>query len=215
MIIRFPLQIIVSWVFLFCLLFRIPIVAQVGDLGSLDIPQKGKVKGITSFRTNNSMFLAVWYVVPSKEVAVATQDSLHIFERVENRYREVFQFTAEASNVWEHLLSFDSSGVPGVVLFSSSGISDRGPAIVIGLVGNNFGIVYRGDESEFVDINADGIPEILESVWPDGDGDPKTTTIHVWNGKVYKPLLKVRWRDRFGQAVRTAVEKAFRKGVRQ
>ncbi len=61
-------------------------------------------------------------------------------------------------------MSFDSPQVPGVVLFSSTGISDRGSATVIGLLGNNFGVVYRGNESEFVDINADGIPEILESV---------------------------------------------------
>jgi hypothetical protein len=31
--------------------------------------------------------------MPLKEVAVATQDTIYIFERVENGYREVFQFT--------------------------------------------------------------------------------------------------------------------------
>jgi hypothetical protein len=62
---------------------------------------------------------------------------------------------------------------------SQSGISDRGPAPVVVLVHGKFQVVYEGDESEFVDLDADGISEILESTWPDGDGFPKNASIYA------------------------------------
>jgi hypothetical protein len=210
MAIRVDMRRTLCWLLIGYLLYGTSAFAQVGDLGSLDIPRKGKLKGITSFRTNTNLFLAVWYAMPSEKVEYATQYSLCIFECTEGRYKEVFQLSAEGDDTWNELMCFDSARLPGVVIFLASGTSSRGPAIVIGLVRNKFEIVYRGDESEFVDINADGIPEILESVWPDGDGYPKATTIHIWNGNSYRPLMKVRWGNRFSQAVGNAVRKASR-----
>jgi len=190
--------------------------AQAGDLGSLeDIAKKGKVKAITSFRSSERLFLAVWYVMPSEQRAPAVDHLLYIFERQENRYSELLRLDAGVEGTWEDIVPFGGVRLPGVAIFSASGISDRGPVTVIALVKGKFQIVYQGDESEFIDLNADGIPEILESVWPDGDGYPKTTTIHIWTGKAYTPLMKSKWSQRFSQAVLNAVRKAFSKNPRR
>jgi hypothetical protein len=65
-----------------------------------------------------------------------------------------------------------------------------------------------------LDLNGDGFPEIFESSWPDGDGSPKATTVHVWSGKNYRTLMKTSWRNRFGPGVFSAVEKASRRIAR-
>jgi hypothetical protein len=51
---------------------------------------------------------------------------------------------------------------------------------MVALVQDKFQVVYQGQTSEIVNLDGDGIPEIFESVWPDGDGYPKKTTIYVW-----------------------------------
>lgn len=189
-----------------------PLSAQVGTLDTLcAFEQRGAIKGVVSTRTRGKLYAAVWYAVPSKQEPRATENSLSIFEQESGRHREVFRLDDEGKSDWEHLLPFDSPRLPGFVLFSQSGDSDRGPATVVGLVKGKFQVVYEGGESEFVDLNADGIPEILESVWPDGDGFPTHTTVHVWGGQAYKQLMKVGWNERFSPAVRRSVEKAASK----
>lgn len=81
----------------------------------------------------------------------------------------------------------------------SSDLDAAGPILVIALVQDTFQIVYRGETIEIVDLDGNGIPEIFESVWPDGDGYPKTTTIHVWNGTKYQKLITSKWEYRFSK----------------
>lgn len=183
--------------------------AQVGELGGLRVlEEQGRVKGVASMRTGGKLYLAVWYAPLSKQFPPAAPYSLRIFEREAEQYKEVFRFDDKEVDTWEQLLQFDSPRLPGFVLMSKSGSSDRGPAIVVALVNNSFRVVYEGDESEFVDLDADGISEILESVWPDGDGYPKSTSVHVWDGKRYRLLMKVGWNERFSPRVRNSVAKA-------
>jgi predicted RNase H-like HicB family nuclease len=185
----------------------VPVFAQVGDLANLDLPRKGKLKGIASFRAGRSLFVGVWYEITPPERSPATEDWLYIFDCVAGRYNEVFRYAANGGLVWSELMAFDAARLPGLVLLSTSGASPRGPATVIALVGAKFQVVYRGDESEFVDLDADGIPEILESAWPDGDGYPKTTRVHVWDGKRYQLFRKVRWAERYGRSIQSAVRR--------
>jgi len=79
----------------------------------------------------------------------------------------------------------------GVIIQSSHSFTDYDAALVIALVNGKFKVVFSGGTSEILDLNADGVPEIFDSMWPDGDGHPKTTSIHVWNGKTYVPLMKL------------------------
>lgn len=92
-----------------------------------------------------------------------------------------------------------------------SGISDYDAAKVFALVKGKFQLVFEGHTSEFLHLNNDGYPEIFESMWPDGDGYPERTTVHVWNGTAYRPLIKTAFKHRFGVAVQRAIERAARR----
>lgn len=182
---------------------------QVGRLENLgQLEGRGTIKAVVSMRTHDRLYVAIWYAAPSAQAPHAPENSLRVYERGPGGYVETFRFDDRGHSTWEHLSSFDSPRLPGFVLFNASGASDRGPATVVGLVGNKFQVVYEGGESEFVDLNADGIAEIFESVWPDGDGFPRSTTVHLWDGRSYKRLMTVGWPERFSTRVRKSVEKA-------
>jgi hypothetical protein len=124
---------------------------------------------------------------------------------------EVFRIVSSPEDVWQRLIPLGALRLTGLTIQSSHSFTDNDAALVVALVDGKFQIVFRGGTSEILDLNADGIPEIFESMWPDGDGYPKTTAIHIWTGKTYRPLMKTSWRKRFGPGVQSAIERASRR----
>jgi len=108
--------------------------------------------------------------------------------------------------MWQYLVGLGTPNFPGVAVISPGNDYSYGPTTVIALVERKFKVVYQGGASEFIDLNGDGVPEIFESQWPNGDGSPETTTVYVWNGKVYTPLMKAKWEERFSSSVTSAVD---------
>ena len=102
-----------------------------------------------------------------------------------------------------------------VATYAQISIDDRGPTLVVALVQEKFEVVYQGATSEVVDLDGNGIPEIFESVWPDGDGYPRTTTIHVWDGVKYRKLTTSRWEYRFSRSVLNRVRNYNKAKLRQ
>lgn len=187
-----------------------PTLAQYDDLGDLcEISRSGKVKGILSFRatrflatqTSVRLFLAVWHEGGNGGPVSSTQGTLVVQEKDGLRYKEVFRFEDKAQMEFQELAPLNSFTVPGLVVTFSSEIGWNGQTLVVALVQEKFEVVYQGGTSELVDLDGNGIPEIFESAWPDGDGYPRRTVIHVWDGLKYRKLTASKWEFRFSRSV--------------
>lgn len=184
--------------------------AQPGDLERLcEMPTKGKLKGVFSFRTTKFLssktitriFVATWSVSDSDAMQDEVRRRLVILEKDGASYKEVFNFEQKNPIEFQEFQSFNSLAVPGFVVHFSSDVNGVGPVLVIAMVQDNFRIVFQGESSEIVDLDGNGIPEVFESIWPDGDGYPKSTTIYVWNGMKYQKLITSNWESRFSARV--------------
>jgi len=182
---------------------------QPGSFGDLSkIPRFGEIRGLTSFSESH---LAVWYS-NSKRGQTPTYEALLVIYEMRNQSPvEVFRITSSVEDIWQKLIPLSESKLTGVIIQASQSITEYDSALLIALVDGKFQVVFRGSTTEIVDLNADGIPELLESMWPDGDGFPKSTTVHAWNGQVYTALTKVAWSERFGPKVRLSVAAAARR----
>ncbi len=186
--------------------------AQAGNFGNLEkIPKLGEIKELTSFTESH---LAVWYSNVRKDQSPSYEAFLVIYEMRYREPAEVFRINSSPEDQWQRLIPLSTFNLTGLTVQSSHSFTDYDAALVIALVNEKFQVVFRGGTSEILDLNGDGIPEIFESMWPDGDGYPKTTTIHVWSGKTYRPLMKTSWRNRFGPGILTSVERASRRITR-
>jgi hypothetical protein len=201
---------------LFCGLL-VPTMAQPGDLERLcELSYKGKLKGVLSFRitrfqsptTSTRLFVAAWFVSDKKSTEATSSRRLVIFEQVGEAYKEVFNLQENDPLEFRDFESLNSLTVPGIAVNFSSDLDDgAGPVLVVALVQDSFRIVYRGGTAEMVDLDGNGVPEFFESIWPDGDGYPKSTTIHVWNGTKYEKLITSSWQSRFSELVLNRVRK--------
>ena len=201
-----------------------PTLAQSGGLEKLcETPGDQKIQAVLSFsatrvlasQTNVRSFLAVWHEREDGGPGRDHQGRLVVYERDGLRCKEVFRFEDKAQMEIQELAPLSSLTVPGVVVTFSSDISMNGPTLVVALVQEKFEVVYRGATSELVDLDGNGIPEIFESMWPDGDGYPRTTTIHVWDGVKYRKFTTSRWEDRFSRSVLTRVKSYNKAKLRQ
>ena len=182
---------------------------QPGSFGDLSkIPKLGEIRGLTSFSESH---LAVWYSNVKTGQTPSYEAFLVIYEMKNQSPVEVFRLNSNVEDFWQKLIPLSESRLTGLIIQSSQSFTEYDAALLIALVGGKFQVVFRGGSSEVVDLNADGIPEILESMWPDSDGFPKTTTVHVSNGKTYTVLKKVAWSQRFSPQVRLSVEAAARR----
>lgn len=188
----------------------IPILGQSGDPGDIcKIPSR-EIQGVVTFKavkllasqTSMKSFLAVWHEPENGGRVTSTPGQLVICERNGLTYKEVFRFEDKARMEFLEFAPLSSLTVPGVVVtFASDIVGWKGPTVVVALLNEKFGIVYEGGTSEVIDLDGNGIPEIFESVWPDADGYPKRTTIHVWDGVKYRKLMTSRWEYRFSRLV--------------
>lgn len=190
--------------------------AQQGDLrGISELTDQGTLKGIFSFRitrfleskTSTRLFVAAWFVSSNNPTEIDSGPRLVIFETDGATYKEVFNLEVKDSLDFNEFGSLNSLAVPGIVVNFSSDLDGAGPIWVIALVQDKFQIVYRGENSEIVDLDGNDIPEIFESIWPDGDGYPKSTTIHVWDGVKYQKLASSKWESRFSKLVLNQIRK--------
>ena len=184
--------------------------SQQGDLGRVgEITDQGTFKGIFSFRitrflaskTSTRLFVAGWLVSNNSSPQADSSGRLKIYEKDGAQYKEVFNLEDKDTLAFGEFGSLHSLALPGIVVNFSSDLDGDGPVWVVALVQEKFQIVYQGESSEIVDLDGNGIPEIFESIWPDGDGYPKTTTIHVWNGTKYQKLITSNWESRFSKSV--------------
>jgi hypothetical protein len=183
--------------------------AQPGSFGDLGkIPRLGEIRGLTTFSESH---LAVWYSNVRKDQSPSYEAFLVIYEMRNREPTEVFRIKSSPEDAWQRLIPLSAYKLTGLTTQSSQSLTDYDAALVIALVDGKFKVVFSGGTSEIFDLNADGVPEIFDSMWPDGDGYPKTTSIHVWNGKTYIPLMKTSWRKRFGVSVRSSIERASRR----
>ena len=187
--------------------------AQSGGFGNLErIPKLGEIRGLTSFSGSH---LAVWYSNVRKENQTPIYEAfLVIFELLDREPAEVFRLNSSPEDEWQRLIPLTSFSLTGLAIQSSHSFTDNDAALVIALVDGKFQVVFRGGTSEILDLNGDGVPEVFESTWPDGDGYPRATTIHVWSGKNYRALMRTSWRNRFGPGVLSSVERASRRIAR-
>lgn len=184
--------------------------SQQGDLGGVgEITDKGGCKGIFSFRitrflaskTSTRLFVAGWFVSNNTSTRDGSSSRLKIYEKDGAEYKEVFNLEEKDTLDFREFGSLRSLALPGIVVNFSSDFDGDGPVWVVALVQEKFQVVYQGESSEIVDLDGDGISEIFESIWPDGDGYPKSTIIHVWNGTKYQRLITSKWESRFSKLV--------------
>lgn len=178
--------------------------AQSGDFTDFEkLPKLGVVRAIHSLDESH---LAVWYW-SNKEDFMQTDGSILVIYEVKNgAFSEVFKLKSTVDGGWNRIEPLCDTRLTAIKIESGT-ITNYDSAIIIALVDGKFQKVFEGSTSEFRDLNEDGIPELFEAEWPDGDGYPTTATVHFWNGKTYKRLMKVSYRKRFGPVVQAAVAK--------
>lgn len=180
-----------------------------------EVTDMGACKGIISFRvtrfeattTSTRLFVAAWFGANTNSTDVGSSARLTIFEKDGADYKEVFNFVETDTLDFREFGPLHSLALPGIVVNFSSDLNGDGPVWVVAFVQEKFQIVYRGAASEIVDLDGNGIPEIFESIWPDGEGYPKRTTIHVWNGTNYQKLITSNWESRFSKSMLRQITK--------
>ncbi len=201
-----------------------PTLGQSGGLEELcETPRDEKIQAVLSFsatrvlasHTSVRSFLAVWHEGKNGGPVNTTPGQLVVCEKNGLRYKEVFRFEDRAQMGFLEFAPLSSLTVPGLVVTFSSDTGWNGPTLVVALVQEKFEVVYQGATSELVDLDGNGIPEIFESVWPDGDGYPRTTTIHVWDGVKYRKLTTSRWEYRLSRSVLSRVRSYNKAKLRQ
>lgn len=171
------------------------------DLAKL--PKLGRVHSVHSLGESH---LAVWYWSNKEDRMKTDGNILVIYEIKKGEFTEVFRYIGDVVEGWHKITPLCDSRLLGVVV-ESGVITSYDGATIFALVDGKFQQVFQGSTSDVRDLNEDGIPELFESSWPDGDGYPTSTTVHFWNGKTYKPLMKVAYRRRFGPTVQSALVK--------
>jgi len=111
---------------------------------------------------------------------------------------------------WEDISSFPSSGstcnFPGFLI--RGGIEyTRNIGKVIAYVGGKFQVVFKkGNDVDLVDLDFDGIPEVLSADFPSGDGGSSSWfQVWTWNGHQYVKVAHVRLTKVFSPEVVKAV----------
>jgi hypothetical protein len=165
--------------------------------------EAGRIIELTTFRADvfqedklaTTRYLAIWYKKSGGQFK--DESYLKIFEKINDTYVERYQVADKSFAEIRALAPLNSSVVPGVVVTFEHSDFWFGRTIVFGLVEGRFRKVYEGATSELVDLDGDGIPEILESSWPNGDGFPSVTRTHRWNGQLFEKTHELPWDNRF------------------
>lgn len=199
-----------------------PTSAQIAVQNNPDILQiqykDGKIREIMSFKARKLTtskveirnFWAVWYL-KEKGKSELDEEGLVIYEKVGEKLEERFRYIHDGGANFQEFSTLGVTPMQGIRLTFDSSDYLTGDTIIIGLVNDQFKIIFQGGTTELVDLNGDGYAEIFESEWPDGDGSPKKTTLHVWNGNSYQKLAERPWDTRFDSATKKAVDKYFAK----
>ncbi|MCC6743164.1 MAG: hypothetical protein IT175_04820 [Acidobacteria bacterium] len=173
-----------------------------------DVVANRDIRGISTFQDDSGIrYLALWVLDSSGGVA---ENRLLAYRQIGDGYEAIFSLDAQSTEdaLWEKLETFPSARSPGIALYSLAGDYFYGSVIVVGVVDGRMKVVYSGNTSEFIDLNGDGVAEIVESVWPNGDGYPTNAKVYIWSGGAYKHILTARWPDRLGRATLNAVNKS-------
>ena len=165
-----------------------------GDFLSRDI------NAISSFKGDKGiLYTAVLY--RTKPGVYSEDCALAVLETAETATREVLHLSDQHCD-WRQVAAFAGNRFNAFVLYAGHPDTWFGPVTVVALSGETFKVVYEGSlPGEVIDLDADNVPEIFESKWPDGDGHPEFTNVYAWDGHGYKLLTRVPWADRFGKAV--------------
>ena len=165
--------------------------------------QNNLVRGVSSFRQNNTLYTAYLLYGPT-EVRLNNCELVITSQKIEKPPVIAFHIMDPGCD-WETLATLNGSVLNGFVLWWTGPDSFFGKTVVFAFVDGKFTNAYGGDyPSEIVDIDGDGVPEIIGSRI-DMNGDTKGCEIYVWNGSVYKFVMNVQFEDRLGRRVLNAV----------
>jgi hypothetical protein len=128
-----------------------------------ELPSLGELRGVATYNGDDKItYVAAWYWVGST-TKIAGDSLLVVFESGGNGFHERFRTKSGLVNLWEQLRALPSGAFPGFIIETSQTITDHDGDLLVAMVNGKFKVVYQGAVSEFVDFNADGYPEILES----------------------------------------------------
>ncbi len=94
---------------------------------------------------------------------------------------------------WEEIRSFPSDDrMSGIVIWGGSEVSHN-VAKVVAYVGGKFQVVFdKAYDMELIDLDFDGIPEVISGDFPTGDGgSPTFFQVWTWAGEKYVPVAHV------------------------
>ena len=98
---------------------------------------------------------------------------------------------------WIELESFPSATLPGVVIWGSVEYS-RDRATIVCYVNRRFEVVFKGDDVQLMDIDSDGIPEIVTGFGSDDVyAQSEYSQVWTWDGTKYVRVAQVRLRQLF------------------
>lgn len=165
--------------------------------------QNNLIRGVSSFRQNNTLYTAYLLYGPTKVHSVDCELVI-TSQKIEKPPVIAFHIMDPGCD-WDTLATLNGSVLNGFVLWWTGPDSFFGKTVVFAFVDGKFTNAYGGDyPSEIVDIDGDGVPEIIGSRI-DMNGDTKGCKIYLWNGSVYKFVMNVQFEDRLGRRVLNAV----------
>lgn len=157
-----------------------------------DLLRGGLPAGLVQFEVPDATGHYAWI----SHLALLKNDLLEIYKPEDDtRQSLVLQFSlAKPSEVneWEELTAFPSGYYfPGLIIYGS-GETPREETTVVCYVRGKFQVVFRGGVADFVDLDLDGYPEILE--WDSASeaaAVPTKATVWAWNGEKYVVAVTV------------------------
>jgi hypothetical protein len=162
--------------------------------------EKGLPIGLVLFTVGDS----------SARLAVLTDEGLKIYKPQGSRLVQEFSVSNPEPVPWDSVEIFPSrSQLFGVVLYQSEEYS-RSKARVICLIKDQYMTVFEGSDADFVDIDLDGLPEILTEEREQQIGPPDWVHVWAWDGSRYVDAERVRFQNLYGTEV-TQRLKAIRK----
>lgn len=177
------------------------------ELPRLGLPIKNAPDSILSFSLP-PLHVGGFYISRVRLV-VLSQNRLQIFRPEKNgKLVSVFSLQASETEQWYNIQTFPSQDHPGIIIQGDHSEDAPGGLFTIAVchIGGNFRVVLRGEYTDFQSIVGGKMPEAFECI--KCGPTQSLVRVWVWNGKKYRPVLKIRGKDIYSAKLVRAVQKA-------
>ena len=147
--------------------------------------------------------------IDASRLAILSNEGLRIYRPEDSLLVQEFFLPWREEVEWGDLDVFPSSSPAGVVLYKTEDYTRAGAQVICWIKGH-YETVFEGSDVSFVDIDRDGVPEILTEEGEHYVGPPDWVHVWAWDGSRYVEVERVRFQNLYATDVMQRV-KAVRK----